>query len=181
MQTKNITGTRATKAGKNTSLFHPGKNNPFYSTNKPFIMKKQMLIIVFFFVAFGAASQQKNALKMNPLSLLAATGNVSYERALSGRQSIQLGGFYSGVGLGDFKYGGYGFIPEIRFYFGSQSMPLNGGYVAPFGRFQHFSITNRELKNKAMFSKISKDSREMPFMQDFLRQEARKSFFRTYG
>ncbi len=124
--------------------------------NHFFTMKKNLLITALLFVTFSATAQQaqKNALKINPLSLLVKTGNISYERALSNNHSFQIGGFYSGAGIGDFNYQGYGALPEFRFYFGGQAQPLNGAYVAPFGRFQNFSITNRELKIKARFSTI---------------------------
>src|SRR5688572_21135088 len=88
-------------------------------TNNLTIMKKNILLIVLFFMAIAAQAQdtKRNALKINPLSLLAVTGNVSYERALSNSYSIQIGGFYSGAGIDNFKYRGYGIIPEVRFYF----------------------------------------------------------------
>ena len=125
-------------------------------TNNLTIMKKNIFLIALFFMAIAAQAQdtKRNALKINPLSLLAVTGNVSYERALSNSHSIQIGGFYSGAGIDNFKYQGYGIIPEVRFYFGKQKQALNGGYVAPFGRYQNFSITNKSLLNKADFTTI---------------------------
>lgn len=96
-----------------------------------------------------AQTSPKNALKFNPLSLLALTGNVSYERALSNNLSVQLGGFYSGAGLDDISYQGFGLVPEIRFYMAGQQRLLNGLYLAPFGRYQNLSVTNKSIGNKA--------------------------------
>lgn len=128
----------------------------FNNTNQKSTMKKNLFIIAFALLSMvtNAQEEPKNAVKINPLSLLIRTGNVSYERALSNKHSVQLAGFYSGAGLGDFKYQGYGIIPEIRFYFGRRGEALNGGYIAPFGRYQNLSITNKELKNKSSFTTV---------------------------
>lgn len=96
-----------------------------------------------------AQTVPKNAVKFNPLSLLVLTGNVSYERALSHNLSVQLGGFYSAAGLNDHKYQGFGIVPEIRFYVAGQHLPLNGLFLAPFGRYQNLSVTNKTIGNKA--------------------------------
>ncbi|HEV7330272.1 MAG TPA: DUF3575 domain-containing protein [Flavisolibacter sp.] len=113
-------------------------------------MKNYLFVIALFLTTFASAqTTPKNALKFNPLSLLVMTGNVSYERSLSNNLSVQLGGFYSGAGLEGHKYEGFGIVPEVRFYFGGQRKPLNGGYIAPFGRYQNLSITNKEISNKA--------------------------------
>ena len=68
----------------------------------------------------------RNAIKINPLSLFFATGNVSYERAVSTNQSFQLGLFYSGVSISDVKYSGLGITPEYRFYIAGKKEALNG-------------------------------------------------------
>jgi hypothetical protein len=91
---------------------------------------------------------------MNPASVLLSTGNVSYERAITSNQSAQLGVFYSGLGLGDFKYEGFGLTPEYRFYFGGDRQALNGGYVAPFARYQQFSISDKASNAKGKFETI---------------------------
>lgn len=120
-------------------------------------MKKNLFTAVAFLLfALAAAAQttHKNALKMNPISLLVKTGNIAYERAVSPKASVQLGAFYSGVSLNDFKYAGWGATPEVRFYLGARSEALNGVYVAPFARYQNFAIRDEELKSKARFSTV---------------------------
>jgi hypothetical protein len=134
-----------------------GKTSHTNTTNKKQrIMKKAFSFFALFLLAFTATAQNthQNALKINPLSLLIMMGNVSYERALSASHSFQVGGFYSGAGADNFKYQGYGIVPEFRFYFGGQRTPLNGAYIAPFGRYQNLSITNKNLRNKASFTTI---------------------------
>jgi len=119
-------------------------------------MKKCVLLAGLLAVGFIVKAQtiQTNALKLNPLSIIIKTGNISYERAINHNQSFQLGGFYSGVSLGDFKYDGWGITPEYRFYFGGEKQVLNGGYVAPFFRYQDFSISDKASDAKASFSTL---------------------------
>jgi hypothetical protein len=119
-------------------------------------MRKNLFLVAFMMIAVASQAQYapKNAVKINPLSLFVTTGNISYERAVSQNKSIQLGAYYSGIGLGDFKYQGYGITPEFRVYFGAKSTALNGVYVAPFARYQNFSISDKETKDKATFESI---------------------------
>lgn len=119
---------------------------------------KRVLLITALFAAVASVNAQdakrSNAVKLNPLSLFFATGNVSYERAIGATQSIQLGGYYSGLSIGGLKYSGFGITPEYRIYFGGKKQALNGGYVAPFGRYQNLSLTEKESANKTSFSSI---------------------------
>src|SRR5215467_9736609 len=105
-------------------------------------MKKPLLLAALLIAAFCTQAQDKggpsNAVKLNPLSLIFATGNISYERAVASNQSIQLGVFYSGLSAGGVKYTGLGITPEYRIYIGGQKMALNGVYVAPFVRYQNY-------------------------------------------
>jgi hypothetical protein len=121
------------------------------------IMKKYLtLTLVLVAATFVSKAQYtpKNAIKINPASVLLSTGNISYERAIASNQSVQLGVFYSGLGLGDFKYEGFGLTPEYRFYFGGNKEALNGGYVAPFARYQQFSISEKNTSMKGKFETI---------------------------
>lgn len=118
-------------------------------------MKKFATLFALAMVTVIAAHAQyapKNALKMNPVSVLVKTGNVSYERAITSNQSAQLGVFYSGLGLGDFRYEGFGLTPEYRFYIGGSKQALNGGYIAPFARFQQFTIQDKSINAKGKFN-----------------------------
>jgi hypothetical protein len=110
-------------------------------------MKHAILTIgIICLMAFNVLAQE-NALKLNPLSIFAATGNVSYERAISSKQSFQLGVHYSGIKFSSIKYTGYGITPEFRFYLGQEVM--NSFYVAPFARYQSFTIAEVETDSKA--------------------------------
>jgi len=117
-------------------------------------MKKVVLIAAFAAVAFGVRAQEgnQNAVKLNPLSLILATGNVSYERATTENQSFQLGLFYTGVKLSGLKYSGIGITPEYRFYIAGHKQALNGVYVGPFLRYQNFSIKDTDNDDKVSFT-----------------------------
>jgi hypothetical protein len=120
-------------------------------------MKKLLVIVAFFATVSGVQAQEagrSNAIKINPLSLFLATGNVSYERAVSSQASVQLGAFYSSFGLGDLKYTGYGVTPEFRFYFAGHKEALNGVYVAPFARYQSFKLSEKSADNTTSFTAI---------------------------
>jgi hypothetical protein len=119
-------------------------------------MKKVVLITAFVAAVFGAHAQQanQNAVKINPLSLFLATGNVSYERAVKENQTFQIGLFYTGVGLSDLKYSGLGITPEYRFYVAGHKQAMNGVYVAPFARYQNFKIKDKSTNDKVSYSSI---------------------------
>lgn len=104
-------------------------------------MKKVFLFCALAAASFFAKAQDKqNAIKLNPLSLVFATGNVSYERAIKENQSFQLGAFYSGFKLSGLKYSGWGVTPEYRIYVAAQDSKLDGVYVAPYLRYQNYKL-----------------------------------------
>ncbi|THU34812.1 DUF3575 domain-containing protein [Niastella caeni] len=117
-------------------------------------MKKVVLVSALVAAMCTAKAQDggSNAVKINPLSLFLATGNVAYERATGESQSFQLGLFYSGVKLSSLKYSGFGITPEYRFYFGGRAEAMNGVYAAPFLRYQNFKIEDTDTKDKVTFS-----------------------------
>jgi hypothetical protein len=132
--------------------------NPFYIVvNQNYILMKKLLVILLLASAYAGNAQDnkktpQNAIKLNPLSLVFATGNIAYERAISGNQSLQLGVFYSGVTISDLKYTGLAVTPEYRVYFAGQKQALNGVYVGPFVRYQSFRIKEKDSNYQADFT-----------------------------
>jgi hypothetical protein len=123
------------------------------SKNQTKIMRKVLMSMLLLAATASANAQSRhNAIKINPLSLAVATGNVSYERAVNAKQSFQIGGFYSGVSLGDIKYTGYGITPEYRFYFAGAKEALNGVYAAPFVRYQSFQFKEKSTSDNVSFN-----------------------------
>lgn len=96
------------------------------------------------FLAKAQEGDRLNAVKLNPLSLAFATGNVSYERSIKENQSFQLGAFFSGFKLSGLKYSGWGVTPEYRIYVAAQDGNLDGVYVAPYVRYQSYKLKNTD-------------------------------------
>jgi hypothetical protein len=119
-------------------------------------MKKALLALALIASATALKAQDgpQNAIKLNPLSLVFATGNIAYERAVSENTSIQLGVFYTGVGISGLKYSGLGITPEFRIYFAGNRQAMNGVYVGPFVRYQSFSLKDKETDAEAKFTSI---------------------------
>ncbi|MEY2638879.1 MAG: hypothetical protein RIR90_361 [Bacteroidota bacterium] len=109
---------------------------------------KQLLIAGALLVSLVASAQdgeKKNLVKVNMLSPLVRTGSFFYERKISSNSSLQLGVFYTGSKFDELKLRGFGITPEFRYY-ASEKGAMEGFYLAPFLRYQHYEIT--ELMNK---------------------------------
>ena len=100
-----------------------------------------LLASVTFLVGPSAFAQKGNVLKINIFSPIASTLNLQYERKISASSSFQLGFYYAGFTIGDTKFKGIGVTPEYRFYLSETESP-KGVYVAPFVRYQNFTVTN---------------------------------------
>ena len=96
---------------------------------------------------------QQNVVKMNFLSLIVKTFNVSYERVIDENNSFQLGVFYTGAKIGDTKLTGFGITPEYRFYLSETEAP-NGVYVAPYLRYNNLELKDELSTSEATLSSI---------------------------
>jgi len=129
----------------------------FQNPNNNCTMKKVLFATALLVaVSSGLKAQDEggfqNAIKLNPLSLVFATGNVAYERAVSENSTIQLGVFYSGVSISGLKYSGLGITPEYRIYFAGNRQAFNGVYVGPFVRYQSFTLKDKDTDDEAKFT-----------------------------
>ncbi|MES2734410.1 MAG: DUF3575 domain-containing protein [Bacteroidota bacterium] len=126
-------------------------------------MKKQLwitgIVALLWICPFGTQAQRKpvsrkpnrlaeveipkNVIKINPLSLFALTTSVSYERVINEQMSGQLGLFYTFpvIKIAHTKFQGFGLTPEFRYYFVALDKAPKGFYVAPFVRYQRFTLT----------------------------------------
>lgn len=104
-------------------------------------MKKISILslLLFFCVTGNLFAQSKNVIKINLWSPIVATANLAYERAITEKVSVQLGGAYTTVGSSGIKYRGYQVQPEVRFYLSEKAAPA-GFYVAPFARYRSLSV-----------------------------------------
>ncbi|MCX7636308.1 MAG: DUF3575 domain-containing protein [Cyclobacteriaceae bacterium] len=92
-------------------------------------------------------------LKLNILSPIFKTANLSYEHAISKNGSIQIGFFYTGYKADVTKFNGFGITPEYRFYLSETEAP-EGVYAAPFVRYQSFTVENTDTSGTGKFSAI---------------------------
>ncbi len=102
-------------------------------------MKKLLLMAFSLLILTNAKAQdEKNTIKINPLSALIGVGSVFYERKVDENSSIQLGVAYTGLKLDDVKFNGVAITPEYRFYFKQKA--ISGVYVAPYLRYQNYNV-----------------------------------------
>src|ERR1051325_11478063 len=87
-----------------------------------------------------SASGQGSVIKLNIFSPIVKTFNVQYEKTVKADQSFQLGFFYTGYSTGGTDFSGFGITPEYRFYLSDTDAP-KGVYLAPFVRYQSFTLT----------------------------------------
>lgn len=122
-------------------------------------MKKNQLFFtllmgVVLFGANTAMAQKQNVIKVNPLSLALSNISLSYERFITEKTSIQLqGGYWLGASVGDVKFSGTAFTPEVRFYVSDTESP-KGFYVAPFGRYEMLQAVDKTDDDKATLTRV---------------------------
>lgn len=97
---------------------------------------------------------QSQVIKLNFLSLVIKTLNVSYEKVLDTNNSMQLGVYFTGASSGDTDFTGFGITPEYRFYLSETEAP-NGVYVAPFLRYSSLTVENEVTISKATLSSFT--------------------------
>jgi len=101
------------------------------------LMLTAFVTILFIFVA----KAQDNVIKINIFSPIVKTFNIQFEHKLKADQSFQLGFFYTGVSSSNTDFRGFGITPEYRFYLSDTEAPA-GVYIAPFVRYQSYTLTN---------------------------------------
>jgi len=114
-------------------------------------MKKIIVLFTLFAASFSVKAQQTeptNNIKVNILSPIVRTGSVFYERKLGASTSGQLGVFYTGYSSDGLKLRGFGITPEFRYYASKDKGALNGFYVAPFVRYQNYTISEDANKGE---------------------------------
>ncbi|NOS91921.1 MAG: DUF3575 domain-containing protein [Cyclobacteriaceae bacterium] len=110
-------------------------------------MKKLILLAMSILTLNIVFAQKENVIKINILSPIVKTFNVQYERKLNESSSVQLGFFYTGYSANETTFSGFGITPEYRFYLTDEA--LQGVYIAPFLRYQDFSLTESISNGKA--------------------------------
>ncbi len=111
-------------------------------------MRKLIFLVLSIMACTNLFAQKENAIKINILSPIVKTFNVQYERKLNATSSAQLGFFYTGYSVSETSFSGFGITPEYRFYL-SEVEAIQGVYIAPFLRYQDFSLTESITSSKA--------------------------------
>ena len=115
-------------------------------------MKKLLLLIAIVATGF-TANAQKNVFKVNPLGLAFGSLDVSYERVLSEKSSVELGITYSSFdvtgGSTKVSTNGYGVEGKYKFYFSSDKDAPKGWYGAPFVAYSVSSVDSNGIKGDA--------------------------------
>ncbi len=91
-----------------------------------------------------AKAPRKTVLKINALSPVVATASGFLEHAFGPRISGQLGAFITGASVSGVKFSGYGFTPEVRYYFSEYKTAPAGLYVAGYGRILNYELTGKD-------------------------------------
>lgn len=92
-------------------------------------------------------SEQKNALKANPLGLILGVGKINYERKITDASSVQLGISYFKFSNSGSSLSGLSLIPEYRFYVSKKA--IDGFYLAPFFKYRNLTVEDESDDFKA--------------------------------
>lgn len=115
------------------------------------MMRKLITVLLTMVVGASAFAQKENVVKINIFSPIVKTLNIQYERKVKEDASFQLGFFYTGYSVSETSFSGIGITPEYRFYLSDTPAPA-GVYIAPFVRYQNFSLTESTVNGKATLS-----------------------------
>ena len=123
-------------------------------------MKKLLLFALglALFTNYSIFAQKKNLVKVNFLSPIVKTFNFQYEHVINERKSLQLGVYYTGFSSSGTSFSGFGITPEFRMYLSNTKTAPEGFYLAPFVRYQSFTLKATEdfssTESKATLSAI---------------------------
>jgi hypothetical protein len=119
------------------------------------IMKKLNLVTVFILLGFIGASAQQNVVKINPVGLLFGSAELSYERVLSNKSSVELSLAYSrsnvGFSTGEEKATGFGVEGKYKFYVSASKNAPRGFYAAPVLTYASSKAERGTLKGKVSY------------------------------
>ena len=112
------------------------------------MIMKRILLVALIVGAGLNAQAQSHVLKLNILSPIVKTANISYEKVLNEGNSFQIGVAYTGASIGETDLSGIQITPEYRFYLSDEAAP-EGFYAAPFIRYSNLSLTEDFSNSRA--------------------------------
>lgn len=108
-------------------------------------MKKALLIAVLAIAGLCNVNAQENVIKMNPLGLAFGAIDLSYERVLNEKSSIEIGIAYSSLNVttsgSSSKANGFGLEGKYKMYFSNSGSAPRGWYGAPFASYSKTTVT----------------------------------------
>jgi len=107
-------------------------------------MKKLILslITIGLFSSMMVNAQKSNVIKTSLTAPFLKTGLIAYERVINEDMSAQLGFYYTGTSFLDGEFSGFAITPEFRYYLSEEKVAPNGAFLAPFFRYQSFTVTD---------------------------------------
>jgi len=119
-------------------------------------MKKITVLILFTLFMFSAVvnAQKSNLIKTSLTSPFLKTYVIAYERVVNENVGAQLGFYYTGASTLDVQFSGFAITPEFRYYLSEEKAAPNGAFIAPFFRYQSFTLEDQENIASANFTGI---------------------------
>ncbi|MCF8380331.1 MAG: DUF3575 domain-containing protein [Bacteroidales bacterium] len=99
-------------------------------------------------------AQKTNVVKTSLTSIFLKTYVLDYEKAFNEDMSGQLGFYYTGYSFLDVKFSGFAITPEFRYYLSDEKTAPNGAFIAPYFRYQNFTLEDASTSETATFTGI---------------------------
>ncbi len=120
-------------------------------------MKKNLILLLgIIFLVWGASHAQlkSNVIKTSLVSPFLNTYVLAYERTLNEDMGVQLGFYYTGADVLNANFSGFSVTPEFRYYLSEEKTAPNGPFIAPYLRYQSFTIDEPSGTSSATLNNI---------------------------
>lgn len=120
-------------------------------------MKKSLILLLAIFssgIGITNAQLKSNVIKTSLVSPFLSTYVLAYERALNEDMGVQMGFYYSGASTLGANFSGFSLTPEFRYYLSEEKVAPNGAFIAPYLRYQNFTIDEDSGTASATFTGI---------------------------
>lgn len=119
-------------------------------------MKKivPVFLLAVFCISATLNAQKSNVIKTSLTSPFLNTFVLAYERVLNEDMGAQVGFYYTGANVLEARFTGFSITPEFRYYLSETRTAPDGAFIAPFLRYQNFSIEDSEASGNGTFTAI---------------------------
>jgi hypothetical protein len=119
-----------------------------------YIIRRALLAALLAALIQTNLSAQNHLVKTNVLGLAMKTGNLSYERKLGVKSSLQLGILYTWSTIWGVEFNGFAITPEFRYFLSRTDAP-DGWYLSAFLRYIDFDLYEDETNTNGMLQSFS--------------------------